>query len=339
LDQALAHNLYPHTLFENDKLVHYPLNSDPDSPPTRKKCMETPEKCSYIQDLFLNKTLGWMNNYAEQVKKNPEARKPFFLYLSFVLPHAGGWEGTAESGEPVPSDFQYANNISWPNVEKDHASMIEHYLDADFGRILDHLTSLGLDNNTLIVFASDNGAHNEGGHHYTFFNSSGPFRGFKRSLYEGGIRSPTIMVWPGFIKPNTTTDFQTAFWDFLPTFAELAGVPAPNNTDGISIVDAMLSHSPMTISRADFTTHPFLYFEFCTNQTFGQAVRQNQWKLVRFSLVQDWQLYNLDVDIGESNDIAMKYPDIVDQLQQIIKEQHVPNPDFPDNPCISSFMG
>jgi len=335
----LAHTLYPQTLYENNNLVYYPLNSNPADPPTRIKCMTVPQKCTWVQDVFVNKTMEWLNSYGEQARKNPASLKPFFLYLPFVLPHAGGWKGTLEQGEPVPSDFQYANESTWPNVEKDHASMIEHYLDADFGRILDRLHSLGLDKNTLIIFATDNGAHNEGGHNYQFFNSSGQFRGYKRSLYEGGTRSPTIMVWPGHIQPNSTTEFQTAFWDFMPTFAELAGVPAPNNTDGISIVPVMLSKSPSTISRADLATHPFLYFEFCTNKTFGQAVRHNQWKLVRFALEQDWQLYDLNVDIGENNDLAKRYPDIVKQLAQIVVEQHTSNPFFPENPCFSSLTG
>jgi len=226
-------------------------------------------------------------------------------------------------------------------VERDHASMIQHYLDADFGKILEELHRQGLDNNTLIIFASDNGAHNEGGHSYLFFNSSGQFRGFKRSLYEGGSRSATIMVWPEHISPNSEAKVETAFWDFMPTFAELAGVPSPNYTDGISLVPVLTGRKERVekMRREDLNgTHGFLYFEFCTNETFGQAVRAGEWKLVRFALEQAWQLYNLEKDIGEKDDVAEQHPDLVKALAKIVEEQHVNNPAFPVDPCISSLI-
>ena len=140
---------------------------------SRARCMAPGNTCTWTHDLFTNKTIELLQ---AQAAKGPAAA-PLWLFLGYTDPHAGGWTGIAETGAPVPSDGNYANE-SWPNVEKDHASVISNFQDRDVGRIMDVLTSTGLLSNTLVIFASDNGAHNEGGHDHTFFNSSGPFRGF-----------------------------------------------------------------------------------------------------------------------------------------------------------------
>merc|ERR1719191_668457 len=139
-----------------------------------------------------------------------------------------------EQGAPVPTDLQYANK-SWPDVEKDHAAVIT-YLDGKVGDLMQRLKQLGVDDNTLVFFASDNGAHLEGGHSHLFFNSTGGLPGHKRSMYEGGMRSPTMVRWPSVISPGRVSEFPWAFWDVMPTFAELANAKAPLGLDGISIV-------------------------------------------------------------------------------------------------------
>jgi len=251
------------------------------------------------------------------------------LYLAWTIPHAGGWEGTEESGAPAPSWNPYTSK-SWPDVEKGHAAEITSYLDRDVGRILSTIKSLGIDNNTIVFFVSDNGAHNEGNHNYMFFNSSGPLRGFKRSLYEGGIRSPSLVRWPGNITPGTS-DYAWAFWDLLPTLSEIAQVPSsqlPTN-DGTSIVPTLLGK----------TQNPkdYLYWEFCTNNKWGYAIRKDNWKAVTLSLASPLKLFDLSQDIHEDNNIAGTHPQILAELQQIASKAHANDPNWPKiEPCKGS---
>jgi len=182
-----------------------------------------------------------------------KASQPFFLYQAFTVPHAGGWShapASAESGAPVPSDGQYADKDGWPNVEKDHAAVIT-YLDNYVGAMMQTVSTLGIEENTIMFFASDNGAHLEGGHSYHFFNSTGGLAGHKRSLYEGGVRSPIMVRWPGTITPGVS-DFAWAFWDFMPTVAELSGGTAAPDIDGMSIVPTLMGKTQ--------TAHKYLYW-------------------------------------------------------------------------------
>jgi len=163
-----------------------------------------------------------------------------------------------------------------------------------------------------------------------FFNSSGPLRGFKRSLYEGGIRSPSLVRWPGTIKPGQS-EFSWAFWDLLPTLAEIAGISAeklPPN-DGISIVP--------TLTGKNQPPKSYLYWEFCTNAKWGYAVRKDNWKAVTLSLSSPLQLYDLSNDIHEDNNVASDHPDIVSELNAIAKQAHTNDNNFPKiEPCLSS---
>jgi len=318
LDQKECHNYYPPFIWENENKILLPENTNA----SRDLCMSSPSSCSYTMDLFTNKALEYLKN---QTKSD----KPFFLFLAHTVPHAGGWKGYEESGAPVPSDGQYVDK-PWPNVEKDHAAMITRQ-DSDIGKVLNLIKSEGLDSNTIVFFASDNGAHNEGNHNYKFFDSSGPLRGFKRSLYEGGIRSPIIVRWPGNIPPNTVSNYNWAFWDLLPTFAELASVPSdklPKNLDGISIVPTLLGKNQ--------PPKPFLYWEFCTHNAWGHAVRMGKWKGVSFSLSEPMELYDLDVDEGESNNLASQYPEIVKQLETQASKAHQDDVNWPKVNCHSS---
>jgi len=322
-DQAVAHNYYPDYVLENEIQIPLPLNRNA----SRIKCMSQPLTCNYTHDLFTHQAFELIKNRTE---KYPE--QPFFLYLAWTLPHAGGWSGIDEDGEPVPSNGPFGKT-TWPNVERDHAAMISSYLDRDFGRLMMLLKELEIDDNTLVWFASDNGAHNEGGHSYRFFNSTGGLRGFKRSLYEGGIRTPQIIRWPKMIIPNTKTDIITTFVDFLPTVAELADVQhLPSNIDGVSIVPTLLNKT----SGQD--EHIYIYFEFCTNNEWGNAVRYKHWKLVRFSIHEPYQLFDLDNDIGENYDLSQQYPDLVNVLAAFAEIAHTDSVPFPIKNCTSSIL-
>lgn len=220
----------------------------PDQPQqAREACMAHPDRFNYTVDMTHQASMQWLRDRVlEQraAEDSNEPFKPFFLYEAFTVPHAGGWghaPGSPESGAPVPTDLQYANE-SWPTVEKDHAAVIT-YLDSLVGDLVAELDRLGVAEKTLVLFASDNGAHLEGGHDYHFFNSTGGLKGHKRSLYEGGVRSPTMARWPGTIKPGTRSDFAWAFWDVMPTFAELSGGHAAPGIDGVSIVPTLMGSS------------------------------------------------------------------------------------------------
>jgi arylsulfatase len=198
-------------------------------------------------------------------------------------------------------------------------------MDRTVGRIVDKLKELKLDDNTLVLFTSDNGpTHNVGGADSTFFKSAGDLKGLKGSLYEGGIRVPLIAYWPGKIKAGATCDTPFAFWDVLPTLCEVTGAEMPKGIDGLSMV-------PTLLGKGEQKTHDFLYWEF---PGYGgqQAVREGNWKAVRQKLGQkkiNTELYDLKADPNETTDVAAKHPDVLKKLEARMVEQHVPNKVFP----------
>ena len=187
--------------------------------------------------------------------------------------------------------------------------MISH-MDKDVGRLIALLEELKLDQNTLVFFTSDNGPHSEGGHKHETFNSNGPLRGFKRDLYEGGIRVPAIAYWPGRINPGSISAEPLAFWDWLPTACDLAGASQPQETDGVSFAPTLLG------KKAEQISHPYLFWKFGGKQ----ALRQSKWKLVLNNSKASPELYDLQEDVGEDRNIAEDNPDIVSRLQRLMKE-------------------
>jgi arylsulfatase A-like enzyme len=205
------------------------------------------------------------------------------------------------------------------------AAMMEH-MDEDVGRILDLLEELKIDDNTLVIFTSDNGPHKEGGHKPDFFDSNGPLKGYKRDLYEGGIRVATVAWWPGKIKSGSTSSHIAAGWDLLPTLCELSGTEAPTGLDGVSFAPTLLGKKNQQKKRE------YLYWEF--HERGGkQAVRMGKWKGIRLNVRKDpnspIELYDLSKDIGEENNIASKNPQIVQKIQVAMKESHVESTIFP----------
>eukprot|EP01061_Rhynchopus_euleeides_P006541 TRINITY_DN15581_c0_g1_i1.p1 TRINITY_DN15581_c0_g1~~TRINITY_DN15581_c0_g1_i1.p1 ORF type:complete len:506 (+),score=168.16 TRINITY_DN15581_c0_g1_i1:61-1518(+) len=336
IDQNDAHNMYPLRVdVQANASVSpgtqpLPLNSKEKN---RKLCMADPESYNHTSDVFHDDAAAWLREVVEK-------GNPFFLYLSFTVPHAGGWSDVGlESGAPVPSDLGYANE-SWPDVEKDHAAAIT-YLDGYVGNILGMLQDLEVDGDTIVFFASDNGAHLEGGHSVAFFNSTGGLLGHKRSLYEGGVRSPTLVRWPGHIPAGAVSDTQWAFWDVLPTFAELAGLgpeSLPPSIDGISIVDALL-HGKQSVE------HEYLYFTWngagsdvgrsgrSAGKSSGYSVRMGDWKgVVPFCSdkvgnkpsqndTAAMQLYDLASDAFEQRDISKENAAQVEKMVAFIISQ------------------
>jgi arylsulfatase A-like enzyme len=243
------------------------------------------------------------------------------------VPHANNEAtraDTPERGMEVP-DFGPFETNDWPGPEKGFAAMIRN-IDRDVGRLLARLKELGLDKKTLVIFTSDNGPHQEGGHKMEFFNSNGPLRGMKRDLYEGGVRVPMIARWPGKIAPGTTTDHLSAFQDVLPTLAELAGVEPPAAVDGISMVPTLLG------KRERQKQHEYLYWEF-TEQGGKRALRQGPWKIVQLKVSSpapaDPELYNLDDDLSETQNVADQHPDVVKRLLALMDQAHGRSKSYP----------
>ena len=244
---------------------------------------------------------------------------PFFLYLPYTIPHANNELGTFNGeGIECPDEQPYSAE-SWPANERRFAASITR-MDRDIGRLLDLLKRKGFDDNTLVIFASDNGPHKEGGHDPAFFHSSGPLRGTKRDLYEGGVRVPAIARWPGKVPAGKTSEFIWAFWDFLPTAAQLAGAAAPSGIDGISFVDGLTGKS-----AANRRT---LYWEF-HERGFHQAVRRDNWKLVRQGPGQQVELYDVAADIGETHDLARDKAAVVRELEPLFQSMRTESARFP----------
>jgi arylsulfatase A len=197
-------------------------------------------------------------------------------------------------------------------------------MDRDIGRILDRLRKLGIAENTLVMFSSDNGPHSEARHNPERFRPSGPLRGMKRDLYEGGIRVPFIAWWPGTVPAGGVSDLVSGFQDMLPTWAELARIRPLKAIDGISLI-------PTLTGKSGQKTHPYLYWEFY-EQGGKQAVRMGKWKGVRLDVNADRnapiELYDLEKDISETRDLASEYPDIVRKINDLMEEAHTPSPRF-----------
>ncbi|MFT7197601.1 MAG: arylsulfatase A, partial [Marinoscillum sp.] len=210
-------------------------------------------------------------------------------------------------------------NGGYGSQDESHAAFAAmiYLLDQQVGEIRKKVEELGIADNTLIIFTSDNGPHKEGGADPNYFDSNGLFTGFKRDLNEGGVRVPMIAFWPETIKANSTSDHASAFWDFLPTVSELIGTEPPSDIDGISYLPTLLGKEQ--------PKHKFLYWEF--HERGGkQAVRMGDWKGIRLKMAKDQSapiaLYDLAADPSEENDLASQYPDIVAQIDQIMSEQH-----------------
>jgi arylsulfatase A len=312
LDQVLAHNHYPEFLVRNgervmlDNVVQY-LPEDHWSAGLGSYPLEMND---YSQDHFTREAL----QFVEQNKD-----RSFFLYYPVIIPHDNGEALPGKRYSEVPSFGIYADS-TWTEEEKGYAAMITH-LDGEIGKLLDKLAELGLDENTIIFFTSDNGGDSPG----QFRNISNyPFRGLKRDLYEGGIRVPLIARWTGNINPGTVTDHISAFWDYMPTFCELAGIPVPDFTDGISMLPTLLGNKDQQ------EEHENLYWEFHEGDK-KQAVRKGNWKGVRNNVARDpegpIELYDLESDPGEMVNMADRYPEIVEEIARIMKtaREHDPN--------------
>jgi arylsulfatase A-like enzyme len=246
--------------------------------------------------------------------------RPFFLYLAYTIPHANNEEGQRSgNGMEVPDDAPYSDQ-PWPPAEKNKAAMITR-LDAYVGQLLDKLTELRIEDETMVFFASDNGPHEEGGVDPKFFRSSGPLRGIKRDLYEGGIRVPLIVRWPGKIKPGTVNDQPWAFWDLLPTAAEIANAKLPEKLDGLSLL-------PTLLGKPQTNRHDFLYWEF-HERGFQQAVRMGDWKAVRPQASDPLELYNLSADPGEQQNAAAKHPEVVARIEEFLKTARTESEHWP----------
>lgn len=230
------------------------------------------------------------------------------------------YKGT-EPGSPA---FRKGGYCSQFHPHATFAAMV-YRLDVYVGQIIQKLKDKGLYDNTIIIFASDNGPHMEGGADPDFFNSNGIYRGYKRDLYEGGIRVPMIISWPGHVQPNTETDFMCSFWDVLPTFEEIIHPKAKQKEmDGVSML-------PLLENRKGQKEHEFLYFEF-QELNGRQAVRKGPWKLVHMNIRGDkpyYELYNLASDPSERHNILDQYPEKVAELKDIMVREHRPDPNWP----------
>jgi arylsulfatase A-like enzyme len=308
LCQRHAHNFYPEFLFRNSERV--PLEGNRVATPRADGAGVAVERSQYSHDLCADEALAF-------VERN--AGRPFFLYLALTIPHANNEAG--KRGMEVPSLEPYADG-DWPEPQKGHAAMITR-MDRDVGRLLVKLKKLGLDGKTLVLFTSDNGPHREGGNDPDFNDSNGPLRGIKRDLYEGGIRVPLIARWPGRIKPAGVTDHVSAFWDFLPTACEVAGVDPPGEIDGISYLPTLLGQD------ARQKKHEYLYWEYRSKQ----AVRMGRWKAVWPSRTGPGQLFDLETDLGEAVDVSdhhlARYAILMAKMEEIRRAAHVDSDLFP----------
>lgn len=329
ISQTLAHNYYPWDLWHNKGKIIIKEN-------------EGEKQGIYAPRLIQEKALAFMEENKDTT---------FFLFVPSVIPHAeliAPKEYTAKflkkSPPEQPNEFYSKLAPEKPYQGVDHideprfktggygsqnyphavfAAMVT-VLDDQVGEIMDKVKALGLEDNTIIIFSSDNGPHHEGGGDPDFFNSNGPFRGYKRDVTEGGLRVPMIARWPGKIKGGSRTDHISAFWDVMPTLADLVGTEKPAGLDGISFLPTLLGEAQ--------SQHEYLYWEF-HSQGKKQAVRMGNWKALRTGLADDpdapVELYDLSKDVGEEHNVAAEHPDIAKKMLKIMQDAHTEDANWP----------
>lgn len=314
--QRLAHNYYPAHLWDNQQKIMLPGNSGD-------------QFGTYAPDLIQQHVLQFIESNKE---------RPFFLYYANTIPHAElllpqknleefrgkllpekSFKGTI----PGEKGFREGPYGTQPEAHAAFAAMVT-MLDKQVGEVLDKLKELGLDKNTIVLFSSDNGPHLEGGADPDYFDSNGPLKGYKRDLYEGGIREPMLVRWPEKVAAGTKSEHISAFWDVMPTLAALTGAVAPENIDGISFLPTLLAQSGQK-------QHDYLYWEF-HEQGGRQAVRKGKWKLVCYQVFDPsktkTELFDLNKDLGEMNNIAAQYPEVVKELSALMQEARTPSEVF-----------
>lgn len=314
--QRLAHNYFPEYLWDNTEKVMLTGNVNRGTE-------------QYAPDLIHQEAMNFLETYQDTA---------FFLYLPYVIPHAellvpedsiferfkGQFAETPYEGVDDGPRYRKGPYGSQEYPHAAFAAMVTR-LDRYVGDILKKLESLGLAENTLVIFTSDNGPHKEGGADPVFFNSNAGMRGVKRDLYEGGIRVPTLAWWPGTVEAGTRTDHISAFWDVLPTALDIAGVSTTQKIDGISFL-------PTLTGQGQQTPHEYLYWEF-HEQGGKQAVLQGDWKAIRLNVHEApegmIELYNLGDDPAEEQDVAGAHPQVVRELDSLMHQAHTPSELFP----------
>ncbi len=309
--QTLAHNYYPDHLWHNHDRVDLPGNLKSDS--------------VYSADLIHQQAMNFLRTKHD---------KPFFLYLPYTLPHADVIvphddvydqyvKKFNDQPVPIPKSVDGEKHHYDPYPHAAFAAMVAR-LDKYVGEIMQTIKENGLEENTLVIFTSDNGPHKENGGDPVFFNSNAGFKGIKRDLYEGGIREPFIAYKKGMTKAGTVNAMPAVIYDLFPTFLELAGVSSKIKTDGQSIVPALKGKQ----QQAD------KYFYWELHEAGGkQAVRMGKWKAIKLNVSKNGnapiELYDLTNDPHEENNVAAKNPDVVKQMEKIFKDAYVPNKDWP----------
>lgn len=314
--QGLAHNYYPGHLWHNHEKI---ILHENDSGKTG----------AYSADLIHKAAIRFM-----ETNRN----KPFFLFYPTTIPHAeliaeeeymkmfrGKFEPEKSyKGTDSGPDFRMGPYSSQPESHAAFAAMIKQ-LDDYVGEILAKLSELEIEDNTIVFFASDNGPHLEGGADPDYFNSNGNLRGYKRDLYEGGIRTPFLVKWPGKIREGSITNHISAFWDLMPTISEIIEAEIPENIDGISFL-------PTLLGKGKQKEHDYLFWEF-HEQGGKMAVRMGNWKAVKLNINKipqgKTELYDLSSDTGETNNIADSFPEIVEKMEDMMKKAHSPSTIFP----------
>ena len=311
--QRQAHHYYPYFLWEDDRRVILWENFGH-------------QRGQYAPDLIQEEVLEFIETNKDQ---------PFFCYYALVQPHA---EMIAPEDYMEKHRGKYLPERSYEGIDEGpkfrkgpygsqsdghaaFAAMI-NVVDDDVGELMAKLEALGIADNTLVIFTSDNGPHQEAGHDPEYFNSNGGLRGVKRDLYEGGIRVPMIAHWPRRIARGTKTDHVSAFWDVLPTFAEITGQKIPAEVDGLSFLPTLLGQKKQP-------QHDFLYWEF--HQKKGRvALRKGDWKAVRYNVAIDpdspLELYDIAKDPLESTNVAASFPEIVAEMNKLIKASRTESP-------------
>ena len=313
LNQVHAHNYYPEFLWRNRE-KHSLQNIVQRSARAYGSFVggHATSRIDYSHDLIAEEALKF-------VQRSKDG--PFFLYMALTIPHANN-EGTRATGngQEVPDHGIYEDE-AWSEQDKGQAAMITR-MDRDIGRLLDKLKELDLDRKTIVMFTSDNGPHDEGGHDTERFNPSGPLRGMKRDLYEGGIRVPMIVRWPGTTPAGQVSDHIGYFGDLMATAAELAGAKAPADIHSISFVPTIRGHADQQAN------HEFLYWEFY-ERGGKQAVRYKNWKGVRRPMYSgEIELYDLDNDLGEARNVADDHLDMVARMSDMMARAHVKHPSW-----------